>query len=134
MDTIKEETVVQDPATGSSQISQTTQQVASPEEVKTSQADKKNQVVWYVVGIINVLLVLRVIFLLLGARDVGFASILYSITAPFVALFKGIFPAPSVEGSYFDTAAILAIVVLSLLGWGISKLIDVVHRPAPSQG
>lgn len=133
MDTIKEEVIVEDPATGSSQVSQTTQQVASPTEVKVSRANKKDQVVWYIIGIINVLLVLRVVFLLLGARDAGFASFLYSLTAPFVSLFTGIFPAPTVDGAYFDTAAILAIVVFSLLGWGISKLIDVMHRPAPGQ-
>jgi uncharacterized protein YggT (Ycf19 family) len=134
MDTIKEEVVVQDPATGSSQVSQTTQQVASPAEVKVARADKKNQVVWYVIGLINVLLILRVVFLLLNAKDVGFASLLYAVTDPFVSLFSGIFQAPTAGGAYFDTAAILAIVVLSLLGWGISALIDVMHRPAPAQG
>lgn len=133
MDTIKEEVVVEDPTTGSTQASQTVQQVASPEEVKVARADKKNQIVWYVVGIINALLILRLIFLLLGAKDVGFASLLYSVTDPLVNIFKGIFSAPQVQGSYFDTAALLAIVVVSLLGWGISALIDVMHRPAPTK-
>jgi uncharacterized protein YggT (Ycf19 family) len=134
MDTIKEEVVIQDPATGSSQVSQTTQQVASDAEMKAARADKKNQIVWYVLGLINILLLLRIVFLLLGAKDVGFASLLYVITEPFVSLFKGIFPAPTAGGAYFDTAAILAIVVLSLLAWGISALINVMNRPAPTQG
>lgn len=134
MDTVKEEVVVQDPATGSTQVSETVQQVATPTEVKSAKADKKNQVIWYVVGVINAFLILRLAFLLLGAKNTGFASFLYSITDPFVNLFKGIFAAPKFDGSYFDTAAVLAIVIISLLGWGIAALIDVMHRPAPSQG
>jgi uncharacterized protein YggT (Ycf19 family) len=131
MDTVKEEVVVQDPETGTTQASQTTQQVASPEEVKVAKAEKKNQIVWYIIGVINALLVLRLLFLLFGAKNVGFASLLYSVTDPFVSLFKGIFAAPKFDGAYFDTAALLAIVVLSLVGWGIAALIDVMHRPAP---
>lgn len=133
MDTIREEVVTQDPSTGSAQASQTTQQVASNEDVEAARADKKDQIVWYILGIINVLLVLRIVFLLLGAKDVGFASLLYSVTQPFVSLFNGIFPTPAASGSYFDTAAVLAIVVISLLGWGISTLINVMSRPAPTQ-
>ena len=133
MDTVKEEVVVNDPSTGSTQASQTVQHIASPEEMKSARADKKNQVVWYVVGIINTLLVLRIVFFLFGARDVGFASLLYSITGPFVSLFKGIFSSPAAGSSYFDTASLLAIVVLSLIGWGVSELINLIQRPAPTK-
>jgi len=134
MDTIKEQVVVQDENTGLSQATQTIQQVASHEEIKSAKADKKNQIVWYIVGIIDVLLVMRLVFLLLGAHNTGFASFLYSITSPFVNLFNGIFAAPKFDGAYFDTAALLAIAVISLLGWGISALIDVAQRPAPAKG
>ena len=124
MDTVKEEVVVNDPSTGSTQASQTVQHIASPEEMKSARADKKNQVVWYVVGIINTLLVLRIVFFLFGARDV---------TGPFVSLFKGIFSSPAAGSSYFDTASLLAIVVLSLIGWGVSELINLIQRPAPTK-
>jgi hypothetical protein len=133
MEIHNEEVVVQDPATGSTQVSQTTEQVASPAEVQVAKAEKKNQIVWYVVGIINALLILRLLFLLLGAKDTGFASMLYTVTNPIVNLFKGIFAAPRVDSSYFDTAALLAIVIITLLGWGISALVDVMHRPAPAR-
>lgn len=131
MDTVKEQVVVQDPATGTTQASQSVQQVASPAETKVAKADKKNQIVWYIVGILNTLLVLRILFFLFGARDVGFASFLYSITSPFVGLFKGIFSSPTSGSAYFDTASLLAIIIISLLGWGISELINVAQRPAP---
>jgi uncharacterized protein YggT (Ycf19 family) len=131
MDVQQREVILEDPANGVTEVSKSTQQVASSGEVAEARTNKKNQVIWYIVGIINALLVLRLIFLVLGARSVGFANVLYSITDPFVSLFKGVFPAPQVDGAYFDTAALLAIVIISLLGWGISSFINVANRPAP---
>ncbi len=134
MDIQQKEVVTENQAAGITEVTQTSQQTASPIEVKTAKAEKKNQVVWYVIGVINALLVLRLLFLLLGARNVGFSSFLYSITNPFVNLFNGIFAVPKFEGgAYFDTAAVLAIIVLTLVGWGLSALIDVMHKPAPTE-
>jgi hypothetical protein len=131
MDTYRKEVVTQDPVAGVTEVQQTSQHIASPAEVAEARTEKKNQVVWYIVAFIDALLIMRMLFLLLGARSVGFANILYSVTAPFTALFKGIFPTPHVQGSYFDTAAVLAIVVVTLLGWALSSLINLVNRPAP---
>ena len=131
MDVQQREVTLQDPSTGTTEVSKSTQQVASVGEVAEARTNKKNQVIWYIVGIINALLILRLVFLVLGAKSIGFASILYAITDPFVSLFRGVFPAPQVDGAYFDTAAVLAIVIISLLGWGISSFINVLNRPAP---
>lgn len=130
MNTIEEQTVTRDPMNRSTQVRQTTQHVASHSEKQEAVVEKKNQVVRYIVGVIVALLVMRMLLLLLGARDTGFASMIYAITNPFVSMFQGIFAAPSFEGSYFDTAALLAIVVVSLIGWAISALIDTVEKPA----
>lgn len=96
--------------------------------VSEKQANKANAYVWYVVGVIDVLVALRFIFFILGAKNTGFTSILYQVTYPFVALFKGIFPSPTSDTGYFDTAAVLAIIVYVLLGWGIVSLIDISKR------
>jgi len=132
MDTQQEETIIEDPSSGVTQVRQTTQEVASPHEVANAKTAKKNQVVWYIVGIIDAILLLRIIFLLLGAREVGFATILYAITDPFVTLFQGIFASPALSGAYFDSAAVLAIVIYTLIAWGIASLINVMNRPAPA--
>lgn len=100
---------------------------------KEAGANKANQIVWFIFGIINTLIGIRIVFLLLDAREVGFTSFHYSITNPFVAPFRGIFPAPSVDGSYFDTAAFVAAIIFTLLAWGITALIDVARRPAHPQ-
>ena len=132
MDSRQEEVIIEDPATVTTQVTQSTQQIASQGEVVEAKAAKKNQVIWYILGILNILLALRVVFLLLGARQVGFATTLYALTNPFVAPFKGIFASAALSGAYFDSAAVLAIVIYTLVAWGLSALIDVLHRPAPA--
>lgn len=116
------------------QVSQTATvtQMPTGAEVQDAQSDRGNAWVWYIVGIIDLVLLLRLVFLLLGAKAVGFADFLYSISSPFVAPFRGIFPNPQVEGSYFDTASLAAIIVYILVGWIVSRLIDLVTRPASS--
>ncbi len=116
------------------QVSQTSTVTKVPTggEAKDAQADRGNAWIWYIVGIINLLLALRLVFLLLGARAVGFADLLYTVTTPLAAPFRGIFPSPVVDGAYFDTASLAAIIVYLLLGWGIARLIELAARPANS--
>lgn len=118
----------------SDQVSQTatTTQVSTNAEVQDARSDRGNAWIWYIVGIIDVLLLLGLVFKLFGAKAVGFANFLYSITNFFAAPFRGIFPNPKVEGAYFDTSALVAIVVYVLVGWIISRLIDLSTRPANS--
>lgn len=119
----------------SDQVSQTatTTQVSTNAEVQDAHSDRGNAWIWYIVGIIDILLALGLVFKLFGAKAVGFANFLYGITNFFAAPFRGIFPNPKVEGAYFDTAALVAIVVYILVGWIIVRLIDLATRPAGSQ-
>lgn len=119
----------------SDQVSQTatTTRVPTNAEQEDAESDRGNAWIWYIVGIINLLLVLRLVFHLFGARAVGFADLLYSISGIFVAPFRGIFANPSIEGSYFDMASLVAIIAYVLLGWLISRLVDLATRPAGSK-
>jgi uncharacterized protein YggT (Ycf19 family) len=110
----------------------TTAQTPTESESKDAKADRNNAWIWYIVGIIDLVLALRLLFHLFGARSSGFTDFLYSITGPFVAPFRGIFASPNVGGSYFDTAALIAIVIYILLGWVISGLINLITRPSDS--
>ncbi len=112
--------------------STSTREVATPEELQDARAERVSAVVWYVVGVIDLLLALRIVFFLFGARAVGFAATLYNLTSPLVAPFRGIFPNPSVEGAHFDMAAFAAIIVYSLIGWVVAKLIELAAKPAVS--
>lgn len=121
------------PATDQVSQTSTATQVPTGGEVKEAQADRGNAWIWYVVGLIDLLLVLRLAFNLFGAQAVGFANLLYVITSPLVAPFRGIFPNPEVEGSYFDIASLAAIIAYILLGWVVSRLVDLATRPANSK-
>jgi len=87
--------------------------------------EKIVQLIWFVVGLVNVILILRIVFLLFSARSSGFTAFLYNVTTPFVIPFMGIFPAPGQADSYFDTAALVAIIIYSLATWGIVTLIRI---------
>lgn len=82
-------------------------------------------IISFAVAVINTLLGIRLLFLLLGARAVGFAAWLYNVTEPLAAPFRGIFPAPAVETGYFDTASLVAIVVYGLAAWVINSLLEI---------
>ena len=84
------------------------------------------RVVWFVVGLINIIIALRFALLLLGAnRSAGFTEFIYSLSAPFVAPFTGIFGQPTYGTSVFEVSSVLAIVIYLLVGWGIVKLLAI---------
>jgi hypothetical protein len=85
---------------------------------------KTNQVIFAFIGIIDLLLVLRIIFLLLGANQVGVVSFLLSFTQLFVAPFLGIFPSPSAGASYLDVASIVAIIIYLVIGYILGLIIN----------
>ena len=90
------------------------------------------RIVYLVFGIIEALILIRVILKLLAANpDAGFSSLIYGLTAPFVAPFEGVFPSPSGGGSVLELSSILAIIVYILLAWAIVRVIDLVNRRRP---
>lgn len=91
-------------------------------------------VVWFFVGLIEVILGLRFIFKILGANPAsGFISFLYSVSgflsAPFDNIF-GVKATATQQGiSVFEPSILVAMLVYLLLGWGIVKLLHLNHRP-----
>ncbi len=82
------------------------------------------QVVWYIVGLLEVLLAFRFFLKLFGANPAaGFSNFIYTITWPFAAPFLNVFRVTQVQGSVFEWTTILAMFVYGLVGWGIAKLL-----------
>lgn len=84
--------------------------------------------IWFVVGLIEVLLAFRLVLKLLGANpNSGFVDLVYAVSGVFAAPFTGIFSTPTAKGdivsSVFETGTIVAIVVYAIVGWGLVKLI-----------
>ncbi|MDP3741056.1 MAG: YggT family protein [bacterium] len=81
------------------------------------------QVVWYIVGVLEALLVFRFVLKLLAANpNAGFSSFIYGITHPFAAPFLSVFRVSRVEGNVFEWTTLLAILVYWLLAMAIAKL------------
>lgn len=81
------------------------------------------QTIWYILGVLEVLMAFR-FFLKLAAANptAGFSSFIYGVTLPFVAPFLAVFPRTQVEGSIFEWSTLLAMAVYALIAWGIIKI------------
>jgi uncharacterized protein YggT (Ycf19 family) len=87
------------------------------------------QIIYTLGGIVEALIVIRLILKLLAANpDAGFTSLIYTITNPLVGPFQGVFVAPRSNGSVVDLAAILAIIVYALLTWLVARLFELIQR------
>ena len=84
------------------------------------------RIIWFFAGAISVVIALRFVLLLLGAnRDAGFTDFVYSLSAPFIAPFIGIFGEPTYCTSVFEISSLLAIAIYLLVAWGIVKLFTI---------
>ncbi|MDP3994000.1 MAG: YggT family protein [bacterium] len=82
------------------------------------------QIVWYIAGLLEVLLAFRFVLKLLGANaSAGFTSFIYGITQPLAAPFLSVFKITRVEGSVFEWTTVLALLVYWLIAIAIAKLL-----------
>lgn len=122
-----QETEVRETTTQNGDTTVQRQTVARAEH--TSGIVVAQRIVWFIVGFISVVIALRFALLLFGAsREAGFTDLVYTVSAPFVAPFVGIFGEPTYGQSVFEFSSILAIVIYVLIGWGIVKLFTI-SRP-----
>jgi hypothetical protein len=84
------------------------------------------RVIWFIVGLVSVLIAIRFVLLLLGANQAaGFTDFIYGVSSVFVAPFVGIFGEPAYGKSVFEIGSLLAIVVYVLIGWGLAKMLTI---------
>ncbi len=81
------------------------------------------QIVWYILSVLEVLLVFRFLLKLTAANpSAGFTNFIYSLSRPFIAPFAAVFRRTTVEGSVFEWSTILAMVVYWIVAAGIIRL------------
>lgn len=93
------------------------------------------QIIWYVLGLIEVILVFRVVLRMLGA-NVGspFVNLIYTLSAPFALPFAGIFKTMEITGqAYFEWSTIVAMVVYLILAYGIIHLLQIMKPTTPRE-
>lgn len=91
-----------------------------------------NQIIWYIVSFVDVLLVFRIVLKMLGANPyVGFTSLIYGITNPLAAPFVGILGVSTSGTSYFEWSTIIAVIVYLCIAWGLVYLLDLFFPISP---
>ncbi len=81
------------------------------------------QIVWYILGLIEILLTFRFFLKLLGANpSAGFSNFVYSVTYVFASPFLNVFHITYIAGSVFEWTTLLAMAVYWIVAWGIVKL------------
>jgi len=96
------------------------------------------RIVYYILGLLEVLLGFRLIFKLLGANPgSGFVSFIYSISEVFLVPFNAIFRSAATQGieteALLEPSTIIAMVVYALIAWGIVKLMTIMFGKNDSQ-
>jgi hypothetical protein len=82
---------------------------------------------WVLFGII--VLGIRVFLLAFSANpSTSFVNFIYTTSATFLEPFRGIFPPKAVsETGYLDVAALFAMIMYGLIGWGFSTLLGYIQ-------
>lgn len=91
------------------------------------------RLVYYICGILEVLLAFRLVFKLMGANPgSSFVSFIYSTSQIFLVLFNSIFRTTATKGiettSVLEPATIIAMIVYGLIAWGIVKLFTILKE------
>ncbi|HEX6289182.1 MAG TPA: hypothetical protein VFZ66_08315 [Herpetosiphonaceae bacterium] len=99
----------------------------TPAERQLGTLYRAKQVVWFITGLIVALIGLRFLLLLMGANvDTGFGALILGVTQPFVAPFLPLF---NEQGARVEFSDLIAIAVYLLIGWGVSKLLEITLAP-----
>jgi hypothetical protein len=81
------------------------------------------QITWYILGLIEVLLLFRFVLKLLGANaGAGFTEFIYGVTSIFTAPFTNVFKITYTSESIFEWTTLLAMLVYYIIAMGIIRL------------
>lgn len=82
------------------------------------------QIVWYIFGVIEILLAFRFVLKLLAANpSAGFSSFIYGASYIFATPFLNVFRVSRVEGNIFEWTTLLAMLVYWIVAMGIIKML-----------
>ncbi len=110
------------------------------EEAPQKVFDKKkkifriNQVIWYILGTVEVVLAFRILLKLLGANAYsGFTSFIYAISNPFALPFAGVLGITGVSEMILEWSTLIAMAVYAILAYGIVALFQMIKPTNPEE-
>jgi|SRR5579859_318852 len=111
----------------------TTHTAAVPKAAVATNSQTVEYLIYFVFGIVDVLLAFRLVLKLMGASlSSGFTTFIYGLTGIFIFPFVGIFHRGFTQGidatAVLEPATIVAIIVYAVLAWGIVKLMQILSR------
>jgi len=116
-----------------------TRHVEAPPQEKNAYQKKKAifrtfQIVWYIVGVIEVLLIFRVFLKILGANPAsGFVNFIYGVSLPFTAPFSGMFGTTISGTSVVEWSTFVAMIVYIIVAYLLIKLFQIVKPTTPEE-
>jgi hypothetical protein len=110
-------------------------------EVRTSQNEpdreqrifsfKATQLIWLLLGILEVLIALRIGLKLIGANpDSPIVVLIYGSTYLFLFPFQGMTATPSAGGMVLELSSFFAMVIYALIAWAVERIVWLIfYRP-----
>ncbi len=95
---------------------------------------KTSQVLWYILGLIEILLGFRFVFKLFGANAGSpFVRLIYGLTDGMTWPFRGIFRIVEVSGAVFDWSTLVAMAVYAAIAYGLARLLQIIKPISPEE-
>jgi uncharacterized protein YggT (Ycf19 family) len=91
-------------------------------------------VIWYIVGVIEVLLTFRIMLKLLGANAYsGFTNFIYAVSEPFTSPFTGILGTSVSQNMVLEWSTLIGMVVYVIVGYGVVAFLQFVKPTNPTE-
>jgi hypothetical protein len=90
------------------------------------------QLVWFLLGLVEGFVGLRVILHAAAAHDVGFVSFINAVSGPLVAPFEGITPDWVKGGNVVEIGSLIAMLVYAIAAYLAVKLVRIATTPGPT--
>jgi uncharacterized protein YggT (Ycf19 family) len=92
---------------------------------------KATQIIWLLLGLLEAVIALRVVFKLVGVNAANpFATLLYKVTDLLVAPFASLVGAPASGGMVLEVSSIIAMIIYFLVAWALERIVYVLFfRP-----
>ena len=136
---VQEQTTVTTPTTGQvvrrTNVVTKSAGVTGAKEYQTKKAIFRTyQVIWYSLGVIEVLLAFRIVLKFLGANSYsGFTNFIYTLSAPFAVPFAGILGVTGFSDMIFEWSTFIAMAVYAIIAYGIVALFQIVKPTNPDE-
>ena len=90
------------------------------------------QIIWYILGVIEVLLAFRFVLRLLGANPAsGFTTFIYTLSSPFSYPFQGIIGTTRFGDNALEWSTLIAMIVYLIVAYGLVKLFQLIKPTDP---